>query len=891
MATTMQPALFTKKAVDGYGRYWTASCGKHSLKHYLRGCATTQMKTASARRTWWENDTELRQYLNAHSTESFQKSAAIGGEQEGQFEQAFSSLAYAYLKDKSPRLLDFIVGFQLVDRNEDNTKAIGIFGFKVGEQWLYAPVFFLNGDMKGHELLYIKNQDLFVPLKENWVNYLISRKPHVLGESSPQKTQQLGGLMPNLRKLARPPLGTKQGAAEDIHIDDWAMPMMPVIGAFAVKQAFDKAHDDLKDRLDLRNFLSLSPHLVKAAYEKCYKAYPAIKAAFDKFYGPDFFTQVKVAADVRANDLTKRPVKKASFLLPPKKKKPSLFLIEPKQDEEVQHPVKTGSLRVLHLNDYLKFAGDKKVDMEAPGGFKKNKPELTESEREKLLQDGVLIKDERDPVSTSIAYNTQVRMELGNPLETGLYEVLEKPGKFAEMLVISAPHDGSGKKSFALVVRKAAPKNWLNTHATNLWVKQCDCPVKADFVKYVEGLDGVESLTKGGTYIAIGEQGAGTVPFTVRDVYENGTYRVDYKNYARFGQDRAAYLPSLGDNNDPYYSAYDQLVHINQREGSSLRSTNGELSIPKSFKIIKVEDPPKPKKKDFDLTESCAPCCNDSGSENEPIQPGSIVDVQMALHEKQAKVHIHDLGANEIYIKSAVHGNKQMDKTAALISLVTEHGFSEKQARDMLKEAAALFYQNRPATFFVKYASPFLQPGPSAPQFPEPMTGTEQNGYNSVSSIYPQEDFLPVDGLDSHMTDPSIYDPFFEPDQGAMQVAQQAANSGQKEVFDASMISGMLKAVRQDSLVDRYLGDLMKSLDKLARILFMFYWHQEEFEDRYGKQDLPELEDALRNSFEMLGDVVLFLKEKSVGGGAGLEMSGVGKSSPAEPNLEETARN
>lgn len=888
MPKTITAPLFEKQATD-VGRYWTSRCSKTAMRHYLRGCATTSFKTAEWRREWWEKEAELRQHMANITPESFQKSAAIGGDQEGQFEQAFSSLAYSYLKDKSPRLLDFIVGFQLVDRNEDNTKAIGIFGFKVGEQWLYAPVFFLNGDMKGHELLYIKNQDLFVPLKENWVNYLISRKPHVLGESSPQKTHQLGGLMPNLRKLSRPPMSTKSGSDEGILVDEWARPMLPVLGAFATKQAFDDAHAALSDKLDLRRFLSLSPALVKLAYEKCYLAYPALKVAFDKFYGPNFFADVKTAADVATTDLVTR-AKRASFVLPPKKKK-SPFLIEPKEEEKVAHPIRTGELRVLRLRDYLKTAEDKKVDMEAPGGFKTNKPELTEEEREKLLKDGVLIKDERDPVKTSVAYNTQVRMELSNPMETGLYEILEKPGKFDEMLVISAPHDGSGKKPFALAIRKSAPKNWINTHATNLWAKQCDCPVKADFVKYVEGLDDISTLTKGGTYVAIGEKGAGTVPFTVREVFENGTYRVDYQNYARYGQERSAGLPKVDSSagNDPYYSGYDALVHINQREGSSLRSTNGELSIPKSFKLIKISDPPKPDKNKYDIMPCCGPA--ESGSEDSPIQPGSIVDVQMALHEKQAKVHIHDVGGNEVYIKSSVHGSRQMDKQAAVIDLVCRHGFTETMARDMLKEAAASYYQNRPVTFFVKYASPFLQPGPDAPQFPEPMTGTEQNGYNSVASIYPQEDFMPVPGMDSHDTDPSVYDPFFEPDRNAMQVAQEASNSGQKEVFDSSMISGMLKAVRQDSLVDRYLGDLMKALDKIARILFMFYWHQEEFEDRYGKQDLPELEDSLRNAFEMLGDVVLFLKEKSVGGGAGLEMSGVGKSSPSEPNLEETARN
>ena len=79
-----------------------------------------------------------------------QKRADIGGDPDRSFEQSFSSLAYAYIQDKAPGLLDYLVGFQLVDRNEDNTKAIGVFGFKVGDEWVYAPIFFLAGDMKGH---------------------------------------------------------------------------------------------------------------------------------------------------------------------------------------------------------------------------------------------------------------------------------------------------------------------------------------------------------------------------------------------------------------------------------------------------------------------------------------------------------------------------------------------------------------------------------------------------------------------------------------------------------------------------------------------------------------------------------------------------------------------
>lgn len=63
------------------------------------------------------------------------KQAELGGRgDDTPFEQAFSNLAHAYLRDSAPKLLDHEVGFQLLDRNRENTKAVGVFAFKVGSQ-------------------------------------------------------------------------------------------------------------------------------------------------------------------------------------------------------------------------------------------------------------------------------------------------------------------------------------------------------------------------------------------------------------------------------------------------------------------------------------------------------------------------------------------------------------------------------------------------------------------------------------------------------------------------------------------------------------------------------------------------------------------------------------
>jgi hypothetical protein len=131
---------------------------------------------------------------------------AIGGmDSETSFEQAVGSLAHSYFRGKAPGLLGYQVGFQLLERNEDNTRAVGVFGFKVGPSCLYAPVFFLNGNLEGHELLFLKNQDMFVPLTEGWRDYLLPQNPPELGTKVSRGSRELGVLPPDIQQLKRNP--------------------------------------------------------------------------------------------------------------------------------------------------------------------------------------------------------------------------------------------------------------------------------------------------------------------------------------------------------------------------------------------------------------------------------------------------------------------------------------------------------------------------------------------------------------------------------------------------------------------------------------------------------------------------------------------------------------
>ena len=864
------------------------------------------VKVAGTDGHFWRSDADaakIRSHIRSLGFDGRWKTAVAGGAPEEGFEQAFSSLAYAYMKDKAPRLLDFMVGFQLVDRNEDNTKAMAVFGFKIGDQWLYAPVFFLNGDLKGHEILYVKNQDIFVPLKENWVNYLMSRKPHVLGEGSPQDTYQLGGLQADIFGLSIPPnvgIG-KRGSDKRAYIDDWAKPVLPVLAAFKTASAkslyktakpgtqlaltkvaaapTQAALRELAGVFDMNNVLPKDFGLLKSTFELT-QHYPGIKMGFDRFYGPDCF--LRWGREVQSR------VKKASQVYPiwelekkasPSDKLNSLF----PETVPPEHPVKSGALRIYVYESVA---------------ITKNLDELDDKERERLLKDTVLIKDKRDPhgPETSKAYNTQVRQDLSNPHESGIYEILEKPGSFARMLVISHPLANNGSKNFSTVVRLSDgnTKSWLNAHSSNLWMRSIEDV--EEFRKWWDKLGDKDSLKKGGTYIAINERGNGSVPFEVREVYGDGAYKVDFKGYDSSNFGRQNSLPKVHEpDEDCHTSMWGAKLMIEpegKNVGSKLRAIKGDLRVPAGFKFLKLQDPPEPKKPG-EWGPCCITCC-ESGSEDKPIEPGDLSDIQMMFSEKTAALKLIT-DHNEVTIKTAWAGDQRLRGIDALVSLVRDHGFTEKVAREMLKQAE---YKGS-EQFRVQYAPGFgdmvksaqpntsvLAGGPNAPPMMPPELGVEQMGRNSVQATYPDEQFNMVSDLDSSLANyqpqRDIWQNYTREDfENTMNQAQQAAQSGQKEIFDTSMIGGMLKSINKESLVDKYLGPLSSALDKICRIYFTFLWHPEEFEDRYGKSDMDELSQALVNNIDGLGDLVLFLKQRSID-------TGLSRTSTA-PDIESVA--
>lgn len=1039
------------------------------------------------------------------------KAAELGGDgRDGQFEQAFSNLAHAFLKDKAPSLLDYEVGFQLMERNDENTKAVGVFGFKVGPQWLYAPMFFISGDLKGHELLYIKAQDQFVPLKENWLNYLLQRRPNVLGRDVQPNLQQLGVLGPDLQAFSRSP--TKFGS--HVKVADAQIPadMVPGMAAFAhFARTNPLADPKYTGVTDLPTFLKKEGAAVIGAVVRMVESYPRLAGAFEAHYGgvEVIGEAIKTAADLqrrRRHVLEKEGLNSFEFGRHPadqRGNRPSIYnggqastgldafrsldrvtrkdgsgwtpdefhkkafpaqpagggLLDPTttppppagggvlgaprlgpagpshpgpppaalptapapspvpEPEPEPAPVTPQPTRVQQLmsgiqglgtraNGWLDqnaswipaglpggrataamlgigglagvagaFAGSRRKKtrdellaealakegeasnfqrrgpkgpfemlVESTPGTKKKKPKgglpdpsgvlakmaeddekvdvdlepaaagdndavavvtmetvsqrgvflgVTDEEKETVKADGFAIRDKRP--ESSVAYEVQTELKLGNPHETGIYDVLTSPGKFEQCLIVLGPQSGDGKKPFCTIVATSGGKKWLNVHPSVVWTRQ-DEVSPDEYRKWFEKQPEVTTLKASytGVYMLVGPDGSATVPFEVREA-DGGddavkTYKVYFRDYAE--RSRASGMPPV-ETREPYWGygmdsgfgdgccsmGGEDAIHLTNKAGGKLKAMNGQLYVPGGYRLLTL-------KADQDKDDERPRNYYGYRSDPSPIALGKLVDIERAIYEKTAALKLTHTGS-----VVTVNGHP-MHPDYAVVHLVRDWGLREKQARACLKHARADRAVNyrvdllpglppdpaashvsdlRVIDRFMKLAAgepidPTMFGGSTSPSFPAPPTGMEPTLTGGVSAQYPQSEELPVYTSPDPSGSAAMMDPRMppQPDPYASGAAMQAAQTGQREVFDTAMVGGLLKAVRDDTMVDRYLGDMMKGLDRIGRVLFSFYWHGEEFQDRYGKKDMPELEDSLRNAFEQVGDVVLFLKQKTV---------------------------
>lgn len=139
--------------------------------------------------------------------------------------KAFMDQAYTQVASRCGRLMDdaYRLGFEIVKKNEATSKVLGVFAFRVAKELYYVPVFFLNGIIRGADLLHRFTPKRFVANTPDWADYLINQATTEQGRSVPRS--EVSRIQDNVRmdRIVWPPIAP--GSFKRASVSDKFVPL------------------------------------------------------------------------------------------------------------------------------------------------------------------------------------------------------------------------------------------------------------------------------------------------------------------------------------------------------------------------------------------------------------------------------------------------------------------------------------------------------------------------------------------------------------------------------------------------------------------------------------------------------------------------------------------
>ena len=844
--------------------------------------------------------------LLASAPMGLSKEAVGGGGVESpdqvQMEQDFGRLAYMFLKDRAAGLIPYLLGFEIVDREEDGSRAVGIFGFKLGEDYYYVPAFFTNGQIKGMDLLYSKATNMFMPLRESWINNIVNKQTIALGDGV--------GNIDNLRRTFEQP-----------RFDFLAVPPNLPIGTVpkvaAVVEKVDnnsvKGTDDVKAIKDEKSGddaeVDTDPsQATKIACDKCGKKDCACRSARIAVEKDCTCDKKAMAVIKRGFDTWNHLQRETADMMDKDAKFQEAFAgaIMRMTGQPIEKSAE-GSELLSYLQNY---GGPRAVGMlfkqlTTDHGFAKAalsfypsvesmfvhqfdaslapqkqaaKVEVVTQQtdyidgkaKKRLVRDGFTIHDTREEPEKSEVYDVDYIKRFQSPDKSGLYNLLLRNGGATQAWVFMPSE--AGKNNACLVVETEG-KNYFLAEPSAVFVRGDEIVEGKN--PYEDAVD-LEDMEIGKRYALLDAKGNASAPFEIESLIsedgkrtkarirfpytnkiERPTYGHDFETLGtksrQYNGPSVAYAASV---NEPKYLEFAD-YHSSVIGGSG----NDTWVIPANWKALELQEK---KKSDGDSYEA-------NRVMEDMFQPGTLTDVEVALNKKAFHNLTVDTDGIEYNIRfdNTFIDGRPMNYKAAMVRLVTKYGLGVDDAEQILKEAN----EHMKSRKFIKFGQivgghPTSNlVGYSMPADPGLATGIDS--FTGATTTMPQIDLLRGQTIGQTKPINSVQPGFnlggeAQMDLQASQLAQQAGQAGQKQVFDHAAIGGLAKVYDSGSVIDTYIPELTKALDRIGRILFLFYWKNEEFSERYGSEDMSEMEDAIRGVFKSFGDLVLKLKQKSV---------------------------
>ncbi len=761
------------------------------------------------------------------------------------FEQHFSELALATLRSQIPALLDYMLGFQLVEKNEEDTRAVGFFAFQIGNTWTYIPVFFLNGQVKGTELMYVKGQDMMLPSEEAWVNELIKKKPRELGKGSlDEKGKNVSA--PDLRRFREPPgtMKTSSFLVERVVNDlrrgtklaDWAQPFAKVANELVIPQSPALNLPKMLEALDVRDVF-LNSIVSNAKLANATLQYYTL----DELYVP-----------------SKPKVKVATYTHTPKATVLSL--------ENIKQASEIGTL-------------------------------LTDGEKASLMRGEVIVLDPRPEEKIAKLLDLDASKYLQNPSVPGLYDMLVRDGSFRKTYVARVVTLGSGQSNGVYAAIDVETGNVGYYPCTAIWVgpdfytreetlkafKSIGSSISSLNDTYRRHPDTSDGFTPHPNCCILTEGGECTLDFDICDSYQ----REDGSKVYEAHQSTFRFRDNISDNREiinhdrknhrpiadlPMDNAYlwSDSGSVDIRVG---RNSSDFIDSPTYGERVKIIIPKKTT--GAPLVRSLGACvvnsdrvrlvkCDSYTFCGIDLTPGTTADLHVGIGKLAESV---DLLKTSGQVKLSFNDAEYVttDKKGFYEVAVNELQLGLQDTDYLWRKVASMASPSR--------RSMWLQQPKQASAFDAALSRAFgfEDGHRTEETVedtfdLPETAFKGNADMYKHVPGGESPD-FSHTYDNSMRAIEEAAATGQKDVFDAAALGSLIKTHDVSGAIDSFIPDLMRSLDRLGRILFLSYWHMDDLKDRYGETELSKMQDDVKNSFQSLGDIIIDLRQRSATAG------------------------
>lgn len=813
------------------------------------------------------------------------KSAQIQAD-DTQFETDFTNMAFGFLQDRAPALMRYVLGFETVQRNDDGTRAVGIFGFKVGDDYYYVPAFFMNSQVKGIDSILNKRTNSFVPLTEEWVNFIVNRKVVELGNGVDDKAGRVSEDFenPNFDFLRRPTIGPLGGPKyyKVASFDGRDPKDVPDDGkGWSLRQAWNmmkaKTAEMFEKDKEFRKAVAGSFCAMRhepLPFDKSAEADGALSSYLAKFGGPR--SEAALLRSMRKN------FKLAEAAL---RLYPSFEAMRPKAYDKDCYAVKKAQEAAMISLVQVTFT-DKPKDGDEEGA-------------RNVIEDGFTVVDNRDESKKSVVYDTDYEKRFQNPDHPGVYNVVTSDGTAKKAYVLNEDRCLGLKDHGATIVFFPHDKSCRFTDNRDVLVDG-DC-VGSSLDVYEDAKE-LGQMKPGSKYVFVGPDGSALGVFRAGGVKnEFGTRRRIFGSFDTYCSDYSARSRATDDDDFGNYFKGDRYHDMNGAPRSEtwtcvdaieIADFKGRptligtvVQIPKNWKAIRVrQDRWEPIDEDAPDS-SDAPVTPVSSSEDsgEPAYTkkwtylADLSVIEDLLRKNGAKtLEIKSAGADGYVMSYDRHYfTAPMSYKQASIDLVTKLGMDYRDARRLLKKADI----EREAKCIVKQAqfvgvsvnpmgdqTPESDPYTGIPVYSTPYEDETRGSFTNVEDPRMRANEIGMNvGGEMELNSEGGSDAAI--DDEAQQLAQEAAQLGQKNVFDHAAIGGLAKVYDTSAVVDSFLPEFMQTIDRLGRVLFLYYWKHDDFVERYGTDDVIAMEDMLRSVFKSLGKLVLDLRKKAVGQG------------------------